>query len=134
LLGVDVTFRVVARVNSLQLWVADLADAARFYGEFVGLDMDDEPHRHDGNDALHYDVAWGDFVSGEYMLLHIAQAEPGQHTTRAQIGITVENIDALHQRAANFGVTVLEEPRDGEWGRSARYQDPDQNVVSVTGA
>jgi hypothetical protein len=29
---------------------------------------------------------------------------------------------------------VLEQPHDGEWGRCARYEDPDQNVVSVTAA
>jgi hypothetical protein len=34
------------------------------YGQFVGLALDDEPHQHDGNDALHYDLAWGDFTSG----------------------------------------------------------------------
>jgi predicted enzyme related to lactoylglutathione lyase len=124
----------VARVNSLQVWAADLAATARFYGEFIGLDLDDEPHQHDGNDALHYDVAWGDFTSGDYLMLHLAQAEPGQHTTGAQIGITVADVDALHRKAAQFGITVLEQPHDGEWGRSARYQDPDHNIVSVTGA
>jgi hypothetical protein len=54
----------VARLNSLQVWAADLAAAARFYGQFIGLDLDDEPHTHDGNDAPHYDLAWGDFDSG----------------------------------------------------------------------
>jgi predicted enzyme related to lactoylglutathione lyase len=118
----------------LQVWAGDLAAAARFYGEFIGLDLEDEPHQHDGNDALHYDVAWGDFASGDYLMLHLAQAKPGQRTTRAQIGITVEDVDALHQKAAQFGITVLEQPHDGEWGRCARYEDPDQNVVSVTAA
>lgn len=124
----------MARLNSLQVWAADLAATARFYGGFIGLDLDDEPHQHDGNDALHYDVAWGDFASGDYMLLHLAQAKPGQRTTGAQIGITVADVDALHQKAAQLGITVLEPPHDGEWGRSARYEDPDQNVVSVTSA
>ena len=122
----------MARFNSLQVWAADLAAAARFYGQFIGLELDDEPHQHEGNEALHYDLAWGDFASGEYVMLHLAQANPDQHTTGAQIGITVEDVDAVHQRAAQFGVTVLEQPNDGEWGRNAVYQDPDQNIVSVT--
>jgi len=122
----------MARFNSLQVWAADLAAAARFYGQFIGLELDDEPHQHEGNEALHYDLAWGDFASGEYVMLHLAQANPDQRTTGAQIGITVEDVDAVHQRAAQFGVTVLEQPNDGEWGRNAVYQDPDQNIVSVT--
>jgi predicted enzyme related to lactoylglutathione lyase len=126
--------RVVARLNSLQVWVTDLAASARFYGQFLGLELDDEPHQHSGNEALHYDVAWGDFASGNYMLLHLAQAKPGQHTTGAQIGITVRDVDAVHQKAAQFGVTVRERPRDGEWGRNAMYEDPDGNMVSVTTA
>ena len=124
----------MARLNSLQVQAADLAAAARFYGQFLGLELDDEPHRHDGNEALHYDLAWGDFASGDYMMLNLAQAEPGQHTTGAQIGITVEDLDAVHQRAAQLGVTVLEPPHDGVWGRRAMYQDPDRNIVSVTAA
>ena len=125
---------VVARLNSLQVWAADLAASAKFYGQFLGLEMDDEPHQHAGNEAPHYDLAWGDFASGDYMMLHLAQAKPGQHTTRAQIGITVADVDAVHQTAAHFGVTVLEQPHDAEWGRNAQYEDPDGNIVSVTTA
>lgn len=123
-----------ARFNSLQIWTADLAAAATFYGEFIGLDLGGEPHSHEGNEALHYDIAWGDFVSGDYMMLHLAQAEPGRHTTGAQIGITVDDIDAVHQKAAQFEVPVLQGPHDGEWGRNAVYEDPDGNVVSITAA
>ncbi len=122
----------MARLNSLQVWAADLAAAAQFYGQFIGLELDDEPHQHEGNEAPHYDLAWGDFTSGEYVMLHIAQAGPGRRTTGAQIGITVDDVDAVHQKAAQFGVTVLEQPHDGEWGRNAVYEDPDRNIVSVT--
>ena len=124
----------MARLNSLQVWAADLAASAKFYGQFLGLELDDEPHQHSGNEALHYDVAWGDFASGDYMLLHLAQAEPGQHTTGAQIGVTVTDLDAAHQKAAQLQVTVVKPPHDGEWGRNAMYEDPDGNIVSVTKA
>lgn len=126
--------RAMARLTSLQVWTADLADAAKFYGDFIGLDLSGEPHRHDGNESLHYDLAWGDFTSGEYMILHLAQAEPGRHTTGAEIGITVDDVDAVHQKAAQFGITVLQMPHDGEWGRNAVYEGPDGNIVSITAA
>jgi hypothetical protein len=96
--------RAVARLNSLQVRATDLAAAAKFYGEFIGLDLSGEPHRHDGNEALHYDLAWGDFASEDYMILHLAQAKPGQHTTGAEIGITVEDVDAIHQRLRSSGL------------------------------
>jgi predicted enzyme related to lactoylglutathione lyase len=57
---------------------------------------------------------------------------PGKHTTGAQIGITVDDVDAVHQRAAHFGITVLHMPHDGEWGRNAVYEGPDGNTVSIT--
>jgi predicted enzyme related to lactoylglutathione lyase len=124
----------MARLNSLQVWAADLAAAAKFYGQFIGLELDGEPHRHDGNETLHYDLAWGDFASGDYMILHLAQAKPGEHTTGAEIGISVNDVDAVHENAAQFGVTVLQRPQDGPWGRNAVYEDPDGNIVSVTTA
>jgi hypothetical protein len=58
------------------------------------------------------------------MILHIGQAEAGQHTTGAQIGIMVDDVDAVHegpaQRAAQFGIRVLQMPHDGEWGPERR--------------
>lgn len=126
--------RAMARLTSLQVSATDLAAAAKFYGEFIGLDLSGQPHRHDGNEALHYDLAWGDFASGEYMILHLAQAKPGQHTTGAQIGIMVDDVDAVHRKAAQFGVRVVQGPHDGEWGRNAVYEGPDGNIVSITAA
>lgn len=124
--------RAVARLTSLQVWATDLAAAARFYGEFIGLDLSGEPHRHDGNEDLHYDLGWGDFASGDYMIMHLAQGKPGQHTTGAQIGIMVDDVDAVHRKAAQFRVKVLKGPHDGEWGRNAVYEGPDGNIVSIT--
>jgi len=100
----------------LQVQAADLAAAARFYGQFLGLELDDEPNRHDGNEALHYDLAWGDFASGDYMMLNLAQAEPGQHTTRAQIGITVEDLDAVHQGRRSSGLRCWNRLMTGSGG------------------
>lgn len=36
----------------MQVQVADLLAAARFYGHVIGLDLSCEPHRRDGNEAL----------------------------------------------------------------------------------
>jgi len=55
--GVGAHSRVVARLNSLQVWATELAASPRFYGQFLGVELDAEPHQHGGNEALHYDVA-----------------------------------------------------------------------------
>src|SRR5262245_63360893 len=67
------SFPFVTRFNGLQVWAADLVASAKFYGQFLGLELDDEPHQHAGNEALHYDVAWGDFSCVEYMVFDIGE-------------------------------------------------------------
>jgi hypothetical protein len=37
----------------LKVWAADLAAAAKFDGDFIGLDPSGESFRHDGNESLH---------------------------------------------------------------------------------
>jgi hypothetical protein len=94
----------VARLTSLQVWATDLATSARLYGAFLGLELPGEPHRHPGNEALHYDLVWGDMASGEYMMLQIAQREgQGRHTTGAEIGVTVEDVDVVHTEQGRLG-------------------------------
>jgi predicted enzyme related to lactoylglutathione lyase len=41
-------------------------------------------------------------------------------------------LDRLHEQAQNAGVTVLHPPREEPWGLTARYLDPDGNIVSMT--
>jgi len=45
----------VARLTSLQVCTTDLAAAAKFYGELIGLDLSGEAHRHGGP----HDGEWG---------------------------------------------------------------------------
>ncbi|MGH9105232.1 MAG: VOC family protein, partial [Acidimicrobiales bacterium] len=68
----------------------------------------------------------------DYTMLQLAQAGPGRRTTGAEIGFTVDDVDALHQRAGELGVSVVEAPHDEQWGRSATYEDPDGNTVYLT--
>jgi predicted enzyme related to lactoylglutathione lyase len=52
--------------------------------------------------------------------------------TAAQIGFQVADFDSVHQRAISSGTKVVSEPRSEPWGKTARYLDPDGNIVSIT--
>lgn len=119
------------RVTSLEIYVADLGRSARFYRDIVGLDLG-EAHRHEGNERLHHDAAWGDLATQDYMLLHLTQDTGSRVTTGAVIGINVADLDGIHGRAVEAGTIVFTPPHAGVWGRNGEYEDPDGNVVSLT--
>lgn len=118
-------------MTSVTLWVSDLDATARFYGDCLGVDLG-EAHRHEGNEALHYDLGWGDFESGEFVLLHLCQADGDRTTGGAGIGWSVDDLEAIHARATGLGIPVVAPPHDAPWGRTATYEDPDGNRVSLT--
>jgi predicted enzyme related to lactoylglutathione lyase len=66
--------------------------------------------------------------------MHFAlyETKDGTASERAQIGFRVTDLDAAHARAAAAGAHVLHEPKPQPWGRSARYADPDGNVIELT--
>jgi len=47
--------------------------------------------------------------------------------------LTVEDVDAVHQRALDHGATVLAEPREVSWGRRlCLIEDPDGYVFELS--
>jgi len=81
-------------------------------------------------------IARSSGFEGAYLHFAVVPARPPQRpvTTGVQIGLRVPDLDAAHQRAVAAGVEVLHPPRDEPWGRTARYRDPDGNVVGVGGS
>jgi predicted enzyme related to lactoylglutathione lyase len=53
-------------------------------------------------------------------------------TRHAQVSFRVDDIEAAHAAAVAAGAEVLHGPRPEPWGTSARYRDPDGNVVELT--
>jgi predicted enzyme related to lactoylglutathione lyase len=49
-----------------------------------------------------------------------------------QIGFYVEDLNGVHERLRAAGVAVIHEPRAEPWGATARYRDPDGNIVGLT--
>jgi len=114
-----------ARPVLVALRVRDLAESARFYHDSLGLEI-----AYAGGGMLeerHAECSWPDGVR-----LLLFEAPPGEETARLQLGFAVDHLPSAHERASATGATVLHPPRDEPGGSTARYADPDGNVVSLT--
>ena len=123
------------RLVTVVLEVSDLDRSVALYRNGFGLDLTVTDHHggeHGEGDrwisGRHAAITWND---GSF--LHFALYETkGEQTRGAQISILVADIRAAHQTAVAAGAQVLHEPRVEPWGTSARYRDPDGNVVELT--
>ncbi len=93
----------------LWLEVADLARAAEFYGDVLGLPIVET------TDA--FIVA--DLVSTQ---LYLALGQP--RPASMYLALAVPDIDLLYQRMLEAGLKV-HSPQDEGWARYIEYQDPD---------
>jgi predicted enzyme related to lactoylglutathione lyase len=119
------------RLVAVVLTVTDLDRAIALYQDGFGLDL--HVGDHEGDDAFtsgrHAATSWDD---GEFMHFALYETKDGTASERAQIGFRVSDLDAAHARAVEAGADVLHEPKPQPWGRSARYADPDGNVIELT--
>ena len=120
------------RLITVVLEVSDLASSVRFYREVLRLDL------HEGGDneadgdrwisGDHAAISWGD---GAFLHLSLYQAKDAV-TRGVQLGFATDDLAADHARLVRLGVHVIHPPREEPWGDTARYADPDGNVVSLT--
>jgi len=123
------------RLTFVALNVSDLDRSLDFYRDILGVPVRETAHDAELDDpwfgGRHAACSWTD---GAY--LHFAiypSREPERPTSKsAQIGFNVDDFDAVHRRLANTGVEIVQVPRTEPWGRTARYLDPDDNIVSIT--
>jgi lactoylglutathione lyase len=123
------------RLTFVALSVSDLQRSVQFYRDVLGLPLKDESHDAEANDPWyggeHAAYSWTD---GAY--LHFAiypHREPQRPVTSGvQVGFHRSDFDQVHENVVRSGAKVVQEPRDEPWGRTARYLDPDGNIVSVT--
>jgi lactoylglutathione lyase len=117
------------------LEVADLDASVRLYRDGFGLALHASDHEGAGHGSddrwtsgRHAAVSWHD---GEYIHFALYEAK-GSPTVGAQVSFRVDDVAAAHATAVTAGAEVLHEPRPEPWGTSARYRDPDGNVVELT--
>ena len=118
------------RLVAVILEVSDLERSVVLYRDGFGLDL------HPGDNAVddrwiggvHAEISW---TRGAY--LHFAlYAAKGRPTTGAQMSLSVDDLEDAHAAAVQANARVLHEPRSEPWGRSARYEDFDGNVIELT--
>jgi len=123
------------RLTFLALSVSNLNRSLGFYRDLVGIPLHEDSHDAELNDAWyggdHAAYSWTD---GAFMHFAIYPSrEPNRPvSTAAQIGFHIANFDEVYSRVSSGEVTLVQEPRQEPWGRTARFLDPDGNIVSIT--
>lgn len=103
----------------VMLQVSDLARAARFYRETLGL-----PQEVYGEESQ-----WAEFNCGNVTLsLHGGVKLPGG-IAGGRIALAVDDIHAAHEELKKKGVRIASEPHDYSVCWAMEILDPDGNVV-----
>lgn len=125
------------RLTFVALNVSDLDASVAFYRDALGVPLHVDSHDAELNDpwygGVHGACSWTD-RSFLHFALYPSRAPERPVTTGAQIGFHVLDFDRRHSTMERARAVVVQAPRDEPWGRTARYLDPDGNIVSITAA
>ena len=116
---------------AITLFVEDLAEAKRFYGDVFGLPVFFE----DDNSAVFK------FADTLINLLEVSEA-PGlvapaavaapDTGARFQLTLEVDDVDAMAEELERRGVELLNGPMDRPWGlRTASFRDPGGHIWEI---
>jgi catechol 2,3-dioxygenase-like lactoylglutathione lyase family enzyme len=122
---------MLGRLQLVLLRASDLELSARFYRELIGIPLERGDNRRPGDPWIgggHHEHSWRE---GGYLHFSIYAGSAQEHTSGAHIGFQVEDLQAMHQRLVEADVPVLHAPRAEPWGATARYTDPDGNIVEL---
>ena len=98
--------------------VSDLAIAARFYRETLGLPQE----------VFNEEWQWAEFNCGNVTLGLHGNAKPPGSSSTARIALAVENVQAAWNELKQRGVPVGD-PQDFKVCQAVEVQDPDGNTV-----
>ena len=115
------------RLFAVTVHTPDVEAAAMFYRDVIGMALEGERH---GDGPLHFHAGWGFPDDGLMFTIWPGESVP-QH-----LGLIVDDLGAVHERAVTHGVEVLEAPgRHDEaappgW-TDCTLRDPIGNAVHV---
>jgi predicted enzyme related to lactoylglutathione lyase len=99
--------------------VTDLARAAKFYREALGLPQ--EIYSEEGQ--------WAEFNCGNITLSLKGGSKPAEVALGARIALAVDDIHAAHEELKQKGVRILSPPTDYSVCWAMEVLDPDGNLV-----
>jgi lactoylglutathione lyase len=121
------------RLSVVILHVGDIDLSLRFYRDLLGVPLEhgvNVPEDDPWYGGHHVELSWRE---GAYFHLALFPAKsPDRMTVGAEVGFHVDDVRSVHERMTAGSATVLHEPRLEPWGLTARYRDPDGNIVGVT--
>ena len=118
------------RVAESNRGVDDVDAARRFYESAFGLEFTEDRHE-DG--FVHLLAAFGSWPSDEFFLLNIIDGSDDPYRAgRANFGLLVDDLDAVHQRAIAAGGTEIMAPHDASgMPRCSAVVDPGNNLLNL---
>jgi predicted enzyme related to lactoylglutathione lyase len=114
------------KLGTVILYVRDLPGARRFYTEAVGLTVDE---RQSSPLFVGLQTAGGPMLA----LQDVATRAPGVEGQpgAAEVGLEVDDVDAVWHDWRAKGVRTLGEPSDKPFGRSFQAVDPEGHLLNV---
>ncbi len=120
-----------SRLVTVVLLVSNLDRSVDLYSKAFGLNLHVDDHQGDDpwTSGRHAATSW---TTGEFIHFALYETKDGNHTTGAQVAFRVADLDESHKLAQTAGAEVLHAPKRQPWGQSARYRDPDGNIIELT--
>ncbi len=119
------------RLVAVVLEVSDLDRSVRLYrsGFGIPLEADDHGGRDRWTSGRHAAASW---TEGAFLHFALYESKDGSTSERSQVAFRVDDLEVARARAVEAGAAVIHDPSPQPWGRSARYADPDGNIVERT--
>jgi predicted enzyme related to lactoylglutathione lyase len=116
------------RLAAARVFVSDVAGAAAFYRDQVGL----EPHE------IRPDEGYAVFALAGGGALVLEEDTPDEEAADGLVGrlvgvsLAVDDLDAAYETLSGEGVRFLGPPEEQPWGgRTADFCDPDDNILTL---
>jgi catechol 2,3-dioxygenase-like lactoylglutathione lyase family enzyme len=118
-------------IAAITLFVEDLEETKKFYGEVFGLPV---MYEDDNSAVFKFENTLINLLktTAAVQLIEPALVAPSDAGARVQFTLEVEDVDAMCAELANRGVELLNGPMDRPWGiRTASFRDPGGHIWEI---
>ncbi len=128
--GMTMADKPPCRVAEINLGAHDMDQARHFYETVFQVELTEDHH---GDGFWHLLAAFGSWPSDEFFLVNIHEARFDEYRAgRADFGLLVDDLDAVHARAITSGGVELSAPHDASgMPRCSTICDPSGNSITL---